>query len=182
MLSARERFEAKLHQKIQNGTGRQLFTEESLRATISRWNEIQTGLSKKKTPHDYKIMQRYAVVEVGNESVLIKRQPEGEEDVDNIERFFSLESMFDRLMALHNETGHGRRDRLIHRVKECKFANITRDIIEDFLNLCQECQKQKPFLTKGITVKPLISEKFGQRFQAGNNSIEVIYCKVQKIP
>ena len=170
MLSNRARFEAKLLQKIENGTGQQLFTDESLRSTIQRWNEIQTGVSKKQNPHDNKIMQRYSVVEIGHESILIKCQPEGKEDVDNIERFLGLESMFDRLMALHNETGHGRRDRLIHRVKECKYANITRDIIEDFLDLCQECQKQKPFLTKGITVKPIVTEKYGQRFQAGINS------------
>jgi len=171
MTSTRTRFESKLKQKIADGSGKQLFTDQTLKATIQRWKELSSGVTKKESQADYKIMTRYAVANIGSESVLVKRGTETE--IDKVEKFVSLESMYDILLEAHTETGHGGRDRVHRRVKERKIVNITQEIAEEFVNLCRECQERKPFATKGIVVKPIVTARFGQRFQAGNKSVNM---------
>jgi len=169
MSSSRSQLEAKLRQKIADGTGKQLFTDQTLKATIQRWKELSSGVAKKETSADYKIITRYAVVNFGAESVLVKRGTETE--LDKVEKYISLEAMYDVLLEAHTETGHGGRDKMVHRLKERKIVNVTRDIVEEFVNLCRDCQENKPFATKGVVVKPMVTAKFGQRFQAGNKSL-----------
>ena len=172
MSATRTQFESKLRQKIADGTGKQLFTDQTLKATISRWKEISSGVTKKESQADYKIMSRYAVINLGSESILVKRGTEIE--LDQVEKYISLESMYDILMEAHTETGHGGRDRVLHRLKERRIINVTRDIVEEFLPLCRECQENKPFATKGVVVKPIVTAKFGHCFQAGNKVVMIL--------
>ncbi len=168
---SRTQFEGKLNQRLENGKGKQLFTDQTLKATIQRWNEINAGIAKKETKMDYKIMTRYNVVKLGEESILVKRGQDT--DIDQVEKYVSLEAMYNILLEAHIETGHGGRDRILHRLKERKILNITREIVEDFVNLCSECQSKKSFATKGIVVKPIVTERYGQRFQAGDTSTKI---------
>ena len=47
-----------------------------------------------------------------------------------------------------------------------KYANITTKSIEHFKSLCEECQKKrKRPMTKGVVVRPILSEDFSSRGQ-----------------
>ena len=133
--SSRAQFEAKLQQKLASGKGKQLFTDLTQKGTIQRWNELHSGVSKKESKADYKILSRYNVIKFGDESILVKRSQET--DIDQVEKYVSLESMYNILLEAHTETGHGGRDRVLHRLKDRKILNITCDIVEDFVNLCR---------------------------------------------
>ena len=44
----------------------------------------------------------------------------------------------------HKETGHGGRDRMIKQLNN-GYANISRDAIELFLSLCENCNMKKTY-------------------------------------
>jgi hypothetical protein len=89
-----------------------------------------------------------------------------EQDLDKMERVVALEDIYDCLLKIHVEIGHGGRDRIINRLNDMKIVNIGRQIIEQFVKLCMECSGKKVKPSTGIVVKPIISAKFGSRFQA----------------
>ena len=45
------------------------------------------------------------------------------------------------------------------------YANISRDCIELFLSLCEDCNMKKKNISKGVVVKPIMSKDFISRRQ-----------------
>lgn len=79
--------------------------------------------------------------------------------------FVYLEDLFDLLTEIHIECGHGCRDRMQHAIQQ-KYENITREIVECFLRLCQSCQQKRKFGNrKGIVTKPIVTKSFMARAQ-----------------
>jgi hypothetical protein len=47
-----------------------------------------------------------------------------------------------------------------------KYANVTRDVLNLFKEMCKECQlKKRKIASKGLVVKPLLSKDFNSRGQ-----------------
>ena len=56
------------------------------------------------------------------------------------------------------------RDRMIKHLNN-GYANISRDCIELFLSLCENCNMKKKHISKGVVVKPILSKEFNSRGQ-----------------
>lgn len=62
-------------------------------------------------------------------------------------------------------TGHGGRDRMITELSK-KYLNITVDAITIFKSYCVQCQKKrKRPRTKGIVIRPILTDEFSSRGQ-----------------
>ena len=79
--------------------------------------------------------------------------------------FVTLEETYDVIKSAHLATGHGGRDRMIKELEK-KFANVHRESIELFKSFCKVCQeKTKRQKTKGVVVRPILSNEFSSRGQ-----------------
>ena len=65
----------------------------------------------------------------------------------------------------HIATGHGGRDKMIKEAKK-KYANVSKEALELFKELREECQlKKRKLASKGLVVKPIVSKEFNSRGQ-----------------
>jgi hypothetical protein len=65
----------------------------------------------------------------------------------------------------HIATGHGGRDKMIKEANK-KYANVSKEALELFKELCEECQlKKRKLASKGLVVKPIVSMEFNSRGQ-----------------
>ena len=78
--------------------------------------------------------------------------------------YVSMAEMFDVINEIHLSTGHGARDVMYHKVKDL-YANVTREILQLFTNLCKNCQLKKRKVRKSLVVKPIIREAMNSRCQ-----------------
>lgn len=73
--------------------------------------------------------------------------------------------MYSIVLRAHLNTGHGGRDKMLKEVNK-KYANVTRDVLNLFKEMCEECQlKKRKIASKGLVVKPLLSKDFNSRGQ-----------------
>jgi hypothetical protein len=73
--------------------------------------------------------------------------------------------MYNIVMRAHINTGHGGRYKMLKEVNK-KYANVTRDVLNLFKEMCEECQlKKRKIASKGVVVKPLLSKDFNSRGQ-----------------
>ena len=70
-------------------------------------------------------------------------------------QFVSKEKLFESIHFAHLESGHGGRNITKDKVNE-KFANITKDQISVYLELCETCCLKKNKNRKGLVVKPIV--------------------------
>lgn len=64
----------------------------------------------------------------------------------------------------HEECGHGCRDRLSNYIKD-KYYNLTIEMINAYLDLCEFCVLKRYSKGKGLVVKPIISTYFNEHVQ-----------------
>ena len=50
--------------------------------------------------------------------------------------------MYSIVLRAHLNTGHGGRDKMLKEVNK-KYANVTRDVLNLFKEMCEECQLKK---------------------------------------
>lgn len=73
--------------------------------------------------------------------------------------------MYSIVLRAHLNTGHGGREKMLKEVNK-KYANVTRDVLNLFKEMCEECQlKKRKIASKGLVVKPLLSKDFNSRGQ-----------------
>jgi hypothetical protein len=65
----------------------------------------------------------------------------------------------------------------MHKKMSTIYANITREQITDFLNLCETCQLKKPAARKSIVVKPMVSKQMNYRCQVNKFNSNPTYKK-----
>jgi hypothetical protein len=75
-----------------------------------------------------------------------------------------VEQIFDVIDLPHVAVGHGGRGRLKVETSR-KYANITTDMINIFLSLCETCQKKKKLGKKGLISKKILHTEFNSRCQ-----------------
>jgi hypothetical protein len=126
-MASKTRFLSEVKKRIADGKTRRLFSKDEIQSMTSRWNALSNKISKKESPADYRLLKEYLVITVDGRCLLAKSQGSNPEevDMDTIETYVSIEDMHDILLEIHVETGHGGRDRMLHRVKNRKLANIT---------------------------------------------------------
>ena len=73
--------------------------------------------------------------------------------------------MYSIVLRAHLNTGHGGREKMLKEVNK-KSANVTRDVLNLFKEMCEECQlKKRKIASKGLVFKPLLSKDFNSRGQ-----------------
>lgn len=87
----------------------------------------------KKTQVQYRRLKRFDIVDHGGTKKLISKDKPGR-------YFLPVEDIFDVIEEAHVAANHGRRDKM--RMKTKKYANITYEMINTFLSICEVCEKR----------------------------------------
>ena len=111
-------------------------------------------------------------MKVGDEEKLVPKV----KSVNELPKIIALkEKLFDIILKAHIDTGHCRRDKIMHEIKE-SYNGVTTDMVLIFLNLCKECATIKARkATTSIVVKPILSDNFDSRMQI--DLIDMQSCK-----
>ena len=160
MASCEDKFNTALKSKVEAGETRNIHTRENYYELVSKLKKNQNA--EKKTTTDYYHLKRYDIFNVGGFERLITKV--NENDGSNFKIFVFLEEIYGVLEKAHKETGHGGRDRMIKHLQS-GYANISRDCIELYLSLCENCNMKKRHVSKGVVVKPILSKDFNSRGQ-----------------
>ena len=96
--------------------------------------------SEKKSTTDYDNLKRYDIFIIGSYERLITKVKETDEA--NFKIYVYMEELYGILEKAHKETGHGGRERMIKHLNN-GYANISRESIELFTSLCENCNMKK---------------------------------------
>ncbi|XP_049874566.1 KRAB-A domain-containing protein 2-like [Pectinophora gossypiella] len=138
------------------------WTNQRIQSVIKLLDEYNTIKSQGKRPttKHYHHARKYDVMNIGNQKVLIMKR----KDIsDPVVQIIPTDEYYQKILDAHIATGHGRRDKIVHTLKDKYVVPIF--AVSIFLNLCKTCLAKKSFPKKGIVVKPLISDDFNRRGQ-----------------
>ena len=74
------------------------------------------------------------------------------------------DEIFDIIHAAHIQSGHGGRN-ILEKELFVRYANVTREQIMFYINLCECCQMKKVKVKKGLVVQPIVTKNFNVRCQ-----------------
>lgn len=166
MESRKKKFiDAVFQAQTKKAENSQLLSREKYDGIVGTLERI--AASGAKSPKDYRLQARYQLLEVQGLFQLIRKGTE--------KHFICVDDMFDVIDEAHKATGHGGRNVVEQCVKQ-KYANVSRDHILRFIELCEECQLKKTKVRKSIVVKPMVSNHMNSRCQVCYSNI--LYCCV----
>lgn len=87
-----------------------------------------------------------------------------EAEFDRLAVELGFEGMYDKLAVLHMRLSHGRPDAMYHIVKTI-WGNVSRAIIELFVDCCPTCIKEAGRLSTRSGIKPILTRGFNRRAQ-----------------
>ena len=99
---------------------------------------------------------RYEVFCVNSDSKLRKK--------GTLKRYLANDELFDAIHTAHLSAGHGARD-ITHNKTNKSFANVTKEIIQLYVNLCESCNMKKSKIRKSLVIKPILSSQMNSRCQ-----------------
>lgn len=111
----------------------------------------------KKTPLQYRRLKRFNVLEIGETKKLVSNS-------EPVKYYLPAEEIFDVIEASHVAVGHGGRDRMKAETSR-KYANVTTQMINIFLSMCETCQRKKSMKKKGFVSKPILHTEMNSRCQ-----------------
>ncbi|XP_060857765.1 KRAB-A domain-containing protein 2-like [Metopolophium dirhodum] len=156
-MSTRERFFKKLMESVEGKKDNHynIITKDAYDSLLK---EVEDAISAtKKTSAQYRRIKRFNVLEFGDTKKLVTRG-------EPVKYYLPMEDIFDVIDLSHIAVGHGGRDRLKVETSR-KYANITTDMINIFLSLCETCQKKKKLGKKGLVSKPILHTELNSRCQ-----------------
>ena len=127
---------------------------------IHRLKALNSGVVTKKEAKDYRLLKHYDIEEIRTPNMVIERLFRPGTNLI----FVTKEELFNVIHEMHLLAGHGARDVMFHKAKE-KYANVTREVLQLYTNLCEDCQLKKKKVRKSIVVKPIISMAMNSRAQ-----------------
>ena len=134
----RAKFDAKLKEIVDNkhSCSRHLSADKFRWITL-RLEELTTpGI--KRTAQDYRLCKKYDLLQVTIDNVVTKKLREK----DSERLYVSTDKIFDAIHSEHLSAGHGARD--ITHIKVSKlYANISREVVSKYLELCETCLLKK---------------------------------------
>jgi hypothetical protein len=108
-------------------------TRDTYGKLLSEVEEAKSAV--KKTSFQYRRLKSIDVLKIGEVKKLIANG-------ETVRYFLQAEEIFDVIESAHVAIGHGGRDRLKKEVSR-KYANVTIEMINIFLSMCETCQKEK---------------------------------------
>lgn len=140
-VSVQQRFYNKLEEAVKNKTDHFSFLTKS--AYDNLLIEVEEAISaSKRSSLQHRRVKRFNVVSIGDSKKLVARG-------DEVKYFIPMEDIYDVIDSAHTATGHGGRDRL-RAETSLKYANITVEMINIYLDLCETCQKKKDLEKKDL--------------------------------
>lgn len=131
-------------------------------------NDTREALERKRnqlplTSKQYRRLKRYDILTIGEKQTLIRKQhEEGNQSV--IAVYCRINEMFDVIHMAHLQIGHKKEKAMEIELKK-KYCNITREVIQIYLNLCESCALKKKAKQKGLVVKPMVMSEMNSRCQ-----------------
>ena len=126
---------------------------------LSRLDLLHQGAVKKEGK-DYRLIKQYAKQEGLFQGILVTQLCSAKTGL----LYLPHTQLFDAIREQHLITGHGGRD-IMHQKTKKKYANVTKDQLQLFTDLCEECQLKKKKFRKSLVVKPIVSRHFNHRCQ-----------------
>lgn len=128
--------------------------------------QVKSAMEKKRgnaplTTLEYRRLKRYDILTIGDVDKLIEKRISDEEQ---IRYFCHTDELYSIIHKAHIETGH-KRTRCLDKELKLKYCNITRDVINIYLSLCQTCQLKKKQHGRGLVVRPILSNILNSRGQ-----------------
>ena len=151
-------FNQKLNE-ISNAKGRTasgFLSAERKKYIVNRLNELEDP-SAKKSSEDYRFIRKYK---------LSKTQENGNvsEHLRCAKSNRPTDTIFDEIRTQHLVTGHGARDITNNKLKET-HANVTKEIVQLYVDLCETCAMKKRKIRKSLVIKPIITNLLNSRCQ-----------------
>ena len=137
-------------------------TEQQYRSIVLRLQELQQNPSERKCAKDYRLLNKYELNTVSLGPIEITRLIK--KGSSPPQKFIVDSEMFDAIKDEHLASGHGGRD-IVHKRTVTKIANCTKELIQLYIDLCEDCQLKKSKIRKGIVVKPIVSDAMNSRAQ-----------------
>jgi hypothetical protein len=126
--------------------------------------EVRTALQNKSslTPlnsKDYRRLRRFDILSMGGVQKLISVSSKPE-----IKYYVADDECFDILHEAHVNSGH-KGTRVMNETLKRKYCNISREVIDAYLELCKICEQKKKHPKKGLVVKPMVFTEMNSRCQ-----------------
>ncbi|XP_025201180.1 KRAB-A domain-containing protein 2-like [Melanaphis sacchari] len=126
-------------------------------------NEVLEAKHRKnKTSLDYRRLNRYDIIKVGEINKLIF--PLHKSENNEVKYYLHNDEIYDVLEKSHKETGHGGLHKMIYHLKN-GYVNISRPVIQLYLNNCVTCLKKRVSKKRGVVVKPMVFNEVNARGQ-----------------
>jgi hypothetical protein len=138
MSSSKQKFLVALRNKFESKKTRNIYPREKYNELLAKIKLLES--SEKKSTTDYYNLKRYDISIIGGYERLITKVKETDEA--NFKIYVYMEELYGILEKAHKETGHGGRDRMIKHINN-GYANISRESIELFTSLCENCNMKK---------------------------------------
>ncbi|CAH4029015.1 unnamed protein product [Pieris brassicae] len=153
----KERFNARIRELTSTkGQNTQILSKKAYQETIEKvkWTKKKTSSKK---PEDYQRLKRYDVLTIGNIEKLIVPVKQ----TDLIKFYVHTEEVFQIIDETHISMSHAGRNKMSTELHS-RFKNITREMINIYIELCETCQK-KP--SSGLKTKHANSQDCTTRCQ-----------------
>ena len=115
--------------------------------------------------------RQYGIIQVGPvEHLYLQKINElvckqaGTINLEKIVRVVVEEELFGELKETHRSLMHGRVVKMA-KAMESKYANISRNVIKQFLKLCPRCIEGAPRISSRAGIKPILTKGFNRRGQ-----------------
>ena len=139
-LIHKEKFNAQLNILIESGKIRKTIYYKEYKEIIDSLEQLS---KKTKTPREYYLMRLYNVLTVRD----IKRLIKNEDKESSIKYYAYNEEIFDLILSTHKNIGHGGINKTYMAIN-VQYENITRPMLELFVELCLACSQSKVKLKK----------------------------------
>lgn len=136
-----------------------IFNDKFITDSIRLINEYHTP-GMRRDYHHYNKIRTYSVVrENGRDKLVMRKKKETDPNVYVV----NFKNYYEFLSTAHAETCHGSRERMRAHLKPKYY--IPKWPIEIFNKICLTCNRKKNTTRTGLVVKPILSDRFGQRGQ-----------------
>ena len=153
--------ETKFHDEViklldDKSTNNIIFTRERYNETIHSVKEAKSVT--KKTQLQRYLTKKYDVLEIAGIEKLVRKGKD-------VIYYCTTEELYRLIKTAHSGIGHGGIPKTYKELKK-QFANISREVIKLFIQLCEHCiLKKKRSETSKLIVRPITSSDFNSRGQ-----------------
>ena len=159
----RKHFDEKL-KELSDKKGRTasgFLSAERKKFILHRLNELEEDSSVKKSSEDYRLIRKYKLSKTNFSDGHVSQHLRCAKSNRLVA---STDELFDVIRTQHLLTGHGARDITNNKLKG-SHANVTKELIQLYVDLCETCAMKKRKIRKSLVIKPIISNLLNSRCQ-----------------